>query len=558
MKKLLTALTLTTLMFFVLSCGGSKSTVEEDISAVLPADTLGLIQFNSTESFIKTMSFMFDCEMCQKSGVSEIKDKLGLDITNPAGFTDKGIDIKKGFGIAITDAMVAKDKQAVSIILYLPLIDEKLAAEKLKEKLPEGKVVKKGHIMTLKTGKEDIEMGYSFSKGYLLIGVAYNGKLDNLLKERNGKLLKDNSTYTELRGLCSKDKTVFAYFNTAVMPEKFKGYMELMQELSKNPWSFNSLKYLNSYKGGYISLDVSTKDLIVDSYFLLSDNNSITKLFDGVKFDKKPVLSVEENPVMFVSMGMNMVEYYKMIISSLPEDKQKEAEAGVSNVAGINLYKELIENLAGNINLGIYDGKTINMTNYNVVLSFNVKDKDVMSKLLDKLIALTPEKNRQMIRDEKINGVDSKVLGTPVFQMYAGMKDGSFILSFNRKLYEKALIGDTSKGFATRIKDAELKKSLEGNNQSFYFNIPEAMHIYSTFAAFGGANKAKLTPEQISAINKLGYLYSTEAKTDKHVEQHMKVKTTFSKPFMEGIADMVKLFDKKESNTPPPPPPPGR
>jgi len=216
---------------------------------------------------------------------------------------------------------------------------------------------------------------------------------------------------------------------------------------------------------------------------------------------------------------------------------------------GIDLEKDLIDNLGGNVNFAMYDGATINMMNYNALLTVNVKDEAKVRSVLDKFIDKLPPEQKSLVRKE--NGNYIYTFGG-FLQLYAGIKDKNLIVSIGQPMFDKAMAADPKTGFINGLKDKELAKDLEDQSNILYIDVAETFKAYNNVAGLLSqfTQTQPLDPERQNIINQFEYFLFSGKAVDNSITAKYMIKTKFQEPFLISLVKMVSKISKEPAVAP--------
>lgn len=215
--------------------------------------------------------------------------------------------------------------------------------------------------------------------------------------------------------------------------------------------------------------------------------------------------------------------------------------------------KDILSNIEGNFNLGIYDGRSINMSNYNILATLGVKDGKKMQTVMDTMYqSLSPEQ-KVMIRKDSIQGNDAYIITLMgIFQICAGVKDNSFILAAGYPMFESAVSGNPDTGFLSGMEDKELVNKLKGDTGVFYVNIQELYAAANNFPILmQQMNEGQpADPKSGEAMRQLEYMLLSSGTEGKSFRMDMTVKTRFSEPFFQGMQKLSQQMKPAENPSP--------
>jgi len=175
-----------------------------------------------------------------------------------------------------------------------------------------------------------------------------------------------------------------------------------------------------------------------------------------------------------------------------------------------------------------------------------VKDEAVMKSVLDKVIAIFPPPQQEMVSKQTVGDVEAYVVMAPMLpvQVYIGVKDKTFIAAAGKPMFEKALKGDVSSGFTAKIEDKELAEKFKGDGNTFYVNADETMKAVLNFEMFlqGFTGGQGIDQKIQDAVSKFEYVLTSSKLEGNAIWIDLTIKTGFSEPFFIEVEKLSKSF----------------
>ncbi len=592
MKRIL-RLGMVILMLFSISCSTSSCTKEKeeepakaqeqrkkeavkppDITEYLPESTEFMIKICSIGTIYDHFSVTADTllgEPFDKDDLDEIKKHFGFNPFAINELKENGFDTDKEIGFIISDFQLQiKDKTsekdedteepAFNGLIFVPVTDSKkavIAVERFfkDEENSTLKISKQGNITLF---EEDGNKVYLFEKdNYIFVGMNPEADAKAFMESVSAgtSSLMNTKQYKDVVSKVDSKQEIFAYLNLQKIAEK---NLEAIRTLSKRSAEneiiniSRNLQYMKEYEGVGISADIENKDFTANIAANIAPNSKALNMLKDVSYNRNMLLGLKENPALLLSFAINVQEYYKMILDALTEEKMKEFKANLEEIKmkyGVDPEKEIIANLAGNSNLGIYDGVSINMTNYNTLLTISVKDEAMMNSVLAKIFSKLPPEQQSMVIRTKIGDTDAYALSLGITQIYVGVKDKNLIISVGKPMFEKAISGDAGSGFISNMQDKELVNALKADAGVFYLNAAETFYAVKNFSAFiPMLNKGEAVSRKVSdAVSQFDYLLGTMRLEGNTVFKDIIIRTKFTEPFFKGLEKILKSLDVNEN-----------
>ncbi len=544
------------------------------ISKMVPKDAEVVIKLGSVETIFRYFSVTENSFFGEPiEDLEEVKEDFGFNPFNLAELKERGIDADREIGFVIQDLRVAAGEEpqvGFNGVILLPVTDGGKALSTVKTIIgnnTEGVTFAEEGPLTAFTAPGDDVKGYLGTRdGYLLLGANPKGDAGAFLKGlAEGKIPGAAEPFKTLTGDVSPGEEIFAYVDAAkIVDRNFEAIKTLMaeagEEEGKPPAAYNNvnLAYLKDMRDGGFSMDLESKDLAIHGVFNFVPDAEALKVTEGIRIDRSPILKVSDNPAVLLSYGINPSKYYEMVVESLtPEQREsfQQALAGFKTNFGVDLEADIVENLGGTINLGIFDGMSISMTNYNTLLTLNLKEPGKMTAVFEALLAKMPPEQAQTVVKTTIAGVDTYVASVMgMFQLYFGVKGDHLIVSVGKPLFEKAVSGDVSAGFLLSLKDTDLVDVLKDNTTNiFYLGVDEVFKAVRNFSAFlqqfAKEGEAPIDEKIAKGVAPFRYLLSTSRQKGTAMFTSAVVRTTFSEPFLKGV---LKIKEELKSETPAP------
>ncbi|HXK49981.1 MAG TPA: hypothetical protein PKW56_05905 [Clostridiales bacterium] len=562
MKKIFVLVSLVFIIVFT-GCSGkteAKKTADSDIAKkYAPENTVAMLRFSSAQKLFTTFgagpdSFMGEPVPADRSEVVEV---LGFDPMNPAEYDKAGLDINREFGIVVSGLNIKGnegEETSADIDILFPVTDGQKAYTRLKEVINSKKdetttvTEENGMLIIIKSGEEDVKVTVKNDAAYLVFRMAFNSASTAQDVFAAGKKLADNPNYKETASSVNIGSDIGFYID---FKNLFMNNEEALKKLSLNPVfaenNIKSLEYMKYYRGAGFSVDLEKSDFAVNMAAYIDAGNPFQKMIENVKADRSVVLGMKKNPALLFSAFLNASEYMSFILETLPLETKQSYEqelVNIKNQTGIDLKTEIIDQLAGSINLGMYDGSTINMMNYNTVLNFNVKDPGAFIATLEKIgpmANMTKADPAQTFTDIEIGG-NVSVYSVNIQMMMAYIViDGNNVSFCTSKEMAADALNKKDKPFTDNI-DGELKKQLENDQSCLYLDIDEtyiaAKSIYQFFVGISGGESI-IDAKTDAFAGKFDYLYAGGEWKGEKAESRLVLKTRFSKPFFIALQEEI-------------------
>lgn len=537
-----------------------KSAVKA-ITSLLPEDTEVFVKFSSMEALYTYCSVTDASVLGTPVDLGELQEVLGLNPLNLEELKTAGVDSQKPIAIAVTDFTIDNETEAsrFTSILLIPVTDSKKAVATITaafEKEGSGFTVTEDGKLTVFTNADHQTTLYLAVKDdYVLFG----GNPEQDAKSAFASILSGDSelakasAYEQITSGLNAYDDVFAYINIAAIvrqnAEALTQRFQTSPGMSGVPAVGAGLAYVEEYKAIGASLDLESPDFVLNTLVTMTDDARSKKLWEDIQIDKSAALSIAESPLLFLSWAVNVAEYYQLVAEAQvdnagddpPVTNPLDGPLGAFEaMSGIDVEDEIAKNLGGNVNLGVYDGNSITMTNYNTLLSFTVKDEAAMQAVLDKAIKAVPAPQQSMITTQTIDDVEAYVAVAGLTQVYLGIHNKQVILTTGKPLFQKALAGKVSDGFSASMKPEELAETLQNTGNVFYLNVDEVVKAVRNFEVFlqGFAGGPGAMQDIYTAAGKFEYLMASSRLDGNAIATDIQIKTRFTKPFLLEVVDV--------------------
>ncbi len=524
----------------------------DGIVKILPETTNFLMKVNSLENGYKHLAVTKDSILGYKiEEVEEMVKELGLNLLNLEELIGYGVDIKGELGFAVSNIKWNSEKKepTADFIVFIPITDPTKIIETVKTKITtvqkDVKVEVKDNVTKIFDDKHWL---YFITKDkYLLVvmNITSDAK-DTVESIVSGKTqLLNAKTFKSITSKVGSAEDLFLYGNvTDVVNANYDILKKDLQESPDLKEIGNILDYIKEYGSFAASLNLQSTDFNADGVIETIETSSLLKILKDVKFNKDFVLSFKEHPIFLFSLGMNAKEYYKMfekILSGSAQTEMKEGMAEANKMLEIDIEKDIIDNIEGNMNFGIYDGASINQMNYNAVMTLNFKDGKKASEVLDKLLTKIPAEKTANLKKDKVGDIEVYVYTEMIFSLYFAIVKDSLVVSSSKVYFEKAITGTVKEGFTSKIADKLLVSYLTNNVNSFYISVEEGYKVFTNFKAQMGQIDASIE----TTIQKFQYLIATSYVENTAFYSNFTVKTKFEEPFFLELAKIIKTMQEK-------------
>ena len=555
MKKKILLSFLAIAVLFCFSCQKEGTSFNQ----LIPENTKFFFEFKSFESITGILQ-----PILGEKG-SLLKAFIGFNPLVKEDLKELGINPDKQFGLFFTEFDLSKlstsKKPDFTLAFAIPVVSgidlvSNIEA-KIAEKSPEFKFTSNEGIYTLPIPGPGPKVLMKEISGYLFIAVGAENKPEELLLSIGTSSINNSALYQKISAELPSESSISLYgdFEDGKFFEALFSQVEKFQKNQKGP-QFDLKAWLKGYKGFKISIDFSSPDFKINTAALFDKDSPINELQKSITYDKAPLLAVNKNPALIFSFGLNISKYIDMMFKSMKEDKYStEADKGLEKIkemVGIDIKNDILNNLGGNINFGIYELSELKTMKFNGLLSVSLKDSKKIIESLEILKGFAVKSEKFNLTEETIDGTQTFVIQTGPVKIYTGIKD-SLIISSDLEVYKQALGGDINSGFVPKLKDSLLQKTIK-DSDFVYLDLAQVLTgVQSASAFLDGKNSTNPflanLDKIIQVMDNFEYLLMSSKSKEELKTSSFLIKTKFNESFFAGIGRIVKKMTTLKEET---------
>jgi len=541
----------------------SERSGQMKLLAMLPENTQFFARFGSLEKLYEQLAVDQNSIMgiaLKQEDISEIKNAMGFNPFSIQEARQAGFDTQKPFCLAVANTRVNPDdvqKIHYDFLGLLPVSDGDAALETIRLNLASQNIL---FVEAEKNGAPVIKWVNNEEKGcfaladkflYTSINSGTDPELfmEAVLAKKSSLINSENFQKVGARTDFSRD--ISFYFDIADLAETARK-QKITADAGKIPGDVDAdqiFKNLRHYLSASMSADLGRPDLVINTAVALADGSEMKNIWNADFIDRQKALGITEPAVVLFSVGRDFKRYYQMIREMMTAEQESSLETGIDKIkaeTGIDPKTDIIDNLSGSLNFGLYDGSSITMLNYNALFTAGIENEKLMGQVIEKIIKQLPPDRQAMVSRQEVGKVRAYVLNAGLAQVYVGIDDNRLVLTSGKPIFEKALTSKKEKGFAANLADESLKASLLGSRNIFYLNVDEVVKTVNNFAMFlaepaGGPEKFR---QKLDAASKFEYVLFSSGLNGDIIDSEFTVKTRFEKPFFVQLAEMISEFDQ--------------
>lgn len=541
---------LTVFLMLLPAFWGCKEKEVSGPAALLPSSVQGLVQISDIKKAYEGIGLLEEKFFGQS--LSELKKDpeavLGFNPFNPEELKSAGVNPSGALGVAVAGLKEQEGEMGALGVFYISADDEQKLLSKIKavfEKNLPGVAFQEDRGMISFKIDSSSKM-YLFAKGGFVFLAFSDPKQDagdfalSIGQDKN--TLADSSRFKEVVTELKTTPDLFVYADFGVIMEAVLPMINgmLLGGSEEKP----NLDYLKDYQGFALSMSLTDPDLKMDAVVSLKPGSAVLAILQGVSFNRKALLKISDPAALLASAAFNPLKYGEFLKKQLLGPQQilvsqlNDIFQAFNTQFGLDFKKDVAENLDGNFHLGVFDGKTITMSNYNTLFAFGVKDEAKMKAVLDQMIEKLPAEVKPMITRQG----DLYVFTVYGFvQVFLGIKDQTLSVVAGKTLADQVFAGK-GKSFTEALEHKLLKSWIEGDFHVFYLNVDEVVLILKNFASLIPYISSPQGGLSESFLKKAGQFHFAASGSDVKgnlSRSDMIVKTRFKEPFFKSISKMV-------------------
>jgi hypothetical protein len=533
---------------------------EKNFNQLVPENTKLLLEFNSFDSIADVLQPILG----GKSAL--LKAFIGFDPLNKEDLKEFGIHPDKQFGLFFSEfdlsTLSTTGKPDFTIAVAIPIVSGVSLVSNIEsiiaKKSPDFKFDKKDGVYKLPFPTPETTVLMKEISGYLFIAAGKEEKPKDLLLSIGKSSINDSAIYRKISAELPSDSSISFYgnFQDGKLFSNLFNQVEKLQKYQKGP-KFDMKTWFKGYKGFKVSIDLNSPDLKIDSAAFFSKDAPINELQKSISYDKAPLFSINKNPALILSFGLNFSKYIDMLFNSMTDNKistqVNQKFDKIKEAYGIDLHNNILNNLGGNVNLGIYDLSTLKTLKFNGLLSISLKDTKKIIESLDILKGFAVKSEKFNLTVETIEDVQTFVITTGPVKIYMGVKN-SLIISSDLDVYKQALGGDVNSGFLPKMKDSSLQKTFK-NSDFFYLDFSQLLTGLQSASVLGTKDSSNPFLANLDKIIKIvedfEYILLSNQIKQEIKTSSLLIKTKFNESFIAGLTRTTKKIAelKKETKT---------
>lgn len=569
MKKILTSLALSAFIFSGISVNA------KEIEDIIPSNVQIFAKISSIDSIYSSIGLkekiFFGNDVAELG--NRIIKKVGINLVSTDALKKSGLDTASGASFSLINFKYNKEDEknhSGIILLTMPVkkdanpIPGFIKQIKLKNKnISSGK--EDGIVYIFEKEKKDEKIYFTLREGHLLIIMQKNLPVKEFIASLDSdKKLSGNQHFIQAgKELAVKDDIIlFVNINELFTINKEMFKTKDIAGLKPEYSASEITKVLEDFNYYLFTMKISGPDLVIHGISGFRPGSGLLNIYKNVKIDRKAILSITENPILLISAAFDITGYINNYIgiASSRKESYDSAKKEFLTKYGVDIEKDLIQHLDGNMSMAVFDGKSFMLGKYNTAIVFGVKNPELIEKFISTVLEKQKQQNEGQSPILKLDGLYYYNAG--VFQIVFGVKNGQLIFASSKDMFDKAATPAAS--FTEKLTDKDLAGKLNGNSTGiFYLDPAEILFAINNLKPlfpqpkkdvqdYGDKNqKPSKTDENLKKaemyLSQFSYLIFTSSVKENSSIFEAVIKTKLNEPLLKFIS---KQFPKKESKKP--------
>lgn len=537
--------------------GQAREISSKHIFSLLPENTDFVLISHSIGSAYKSLGVAQDKILGKKIkgyNIQSMVKEIGFNLLDEKSLEKNGVDLKREIGLGMSGFSLnpQDDTPLFSLYLFIPVLNKQKAFEALKNivtRISDSDIQVEIKPEELRLTEKDFFFEAFFKQDYLFLNFKKGNQvlaLSTVMRE-NKKPLREKPSFQSVLGRVRAGDDFFAYVSIAgflepVLPLIMKNTEDIVPGFAK------IMEVIKEYKVLGFSLNMSSGNLVLDTAVEFSKNSQFLEIMDNKNLDRRGIESISAPPALFASSFIDPAKYFRYLTKLFGDQALVEMDEGLAefkNETGVDLVKDILENLQGTFHFGVFDGKSINMLNYNMVLAFRVKEEQKAWVVLEKLLEKAGAEARQYIQKQADGAYVFNLISKGMGQFYFNIKDNVAFITQNREYYKSIMQGEKG-ALYQHLPDALVKNVLLSKQHVFYLSVDE---IYAAVKNFAGiinmsSQQSLINSETDRIVGMFEYILNNGKVEENWAVGSFVVKTRLKKPFWPAV---IELFNTEQS-----------
>lgn len=541
-------LALCSLLGLTIGCG-RVSRAETSVATLLPAAAEVAVTGPGLSRLFDHFSVTATSVFGQPVPGPEWAERLGFNPLVLKEWAERGMDTGRPLGLGGSDPRSGPDGGwHGAVLLCLPTTDGKKAratAEALVNRsLPDAVVSVEGEFFRFAEASKGLQGAIAGRDGYLLAALGRAGVVMPLIRAAMAgeTPLASVAGFQRLqKRMPDQDLRIFIDF------EPFRRRMETGGGAMAAPFlTGESARQLRrsatDYRWGGAGLDLAPSDLTIHGVLALRPDSPTRRMMVAEPpGGRAPLLAAPSRPL-FLSIGaIDPPAYLETLRAEMTAEQRKAFDARLAAMGetwGIDVERELVGNLTGGFGVGVYDGLSLNMANYNTLFSAGVRDSGMARRTLAAVVGRLAERGGVTVTETRVGETDAVAISVMGFlQLFAGVNGDRLLVSVGRRMFQEAVAG----GEPAPPADPAAAQSLKGDPGVFFLDVGELLKAARNFSfLLTQLNRGRPVDfAALAPLEQLRYVMSAARPEGELVTGEFRVGTRFSQPFFKGLREVA-------------------
>ncbi len=531
------------LTLFVFSFLGCQEKESKEIFSYLPNNIQLLAQFSHLEEsyqglgILEDKFFTFPLKHMQVEWAKEV----GVNFLDLKDLKNKGLNPSGAAGIAFLNFEIEEKENIIGSLYFDALNTDKLIQE-IKaiflKNMPQVQFQEEDNFIVFTPDSKSSPIYVFAQDSFVFITFAdpkNNAKNFALSIKENKNPLSQAPQFNKVYSKIQKNKSFFLYTKTLSMVEQFYQMLDLTKE---------SIEKLKEFESLALSVDLKSPHFKIDTALLVNSQSLPAQLLKN-PISRSSLLQVKDPALLLILISLNpsaIADFLQKELKSLDIDFFEEIKPTIKELNqtfDLDFNKDIAQNLNGNFNLGVFDGKGITAANHNTVISLGIKDEVKMQEILDKIIKNLPQEFQSMIKKDE----DKYIITIHgMVQFFLKIQNKNLLIVSGNNLAPQVFQKQDPSLVAT-LPHPWVKEGVKEKGQFFYLNIDQLVFMLKNFAPMipdlYDQNTKELSQGFLDMANLFSFFGLSQNLEEDVIAYEAYINTRFKKPFIKSLSKII-------------------
>jgi hypothetical protein len=484
----------------------------------------------------------------------------GFNPLVPAAWAERGIDPASPLVLGLRGLEPAESADSaesgnsdLALLLCLPAADMKKARTAargvVESALPDAVVAEEDGILRFSSAAEKVQGAVGQKDGALLVALGPgSGALPFLRDALNAETrLHQTEGFKMLSGAMTgqDDLLIFADFGAFHRRLAEGGRLEAP---GLPPGAADRMaRYAADYRWGGAWLDLDRPGLRVNGMVAVREDSPLLAMMSDRRSGRKPLLAIPSPPLLLSMGSLEPQTYLRTIRDGMTEEERAAFEARLAAMGeqlGIDVERDLIENFTGGFGVGVFDGVSLNMANYNTLFAAGVKDADKAREALKTVADRLRGQGGMTVTDTAVGEIEAVAVNVLRFiQLFAGVHEDRLLVSLGRRMFQEAV----SAGEPRPGPEPFVTAAWEDDPAVFYLDVDQLVEASRNFSfLLTQLNRGRpVGPKDTEPLTSFRYFMSAARVDKQRLVGELRVGTRFSEPFFQAVVPAIQALAEK-------------